>query len=132
MIDLSTNLHIFFSIFCQINSKLKKKNLFMKRVSCTFNGDVINSKSGHGYIILQIQSKLHFCVINRIKKLFVCQFSLPLQRNKVFSYKEKETEISSLPFWRRVIKGLVFTGRYLCRCTANLGEFGVGLHLIIL
>lgn len=70
----------------------------MKRVSCTFNGGVINSKSGQGYIILQIQSKLHFCVINRIKKLFVCQFSLPLQRNKVFSYKEKETEISSLPF----------------------------------
>lgn len=70
----------------------------MKRVSCTFNGGVINSKSGQGYIILQIQSKLHFCVINRIKKLSVCQFSLPLQRNKVFSYKEKETEISSLPF----------------------------------
>lgn len=68
----------------------------MKRVYIQW--DVINSKAGQGYIILQIQSKLHFCVINRIKKLSVCQFSLPLQSNKVFSYKEKETEISSLPF----------------------------------
>lgn len=53
----------------------------MKRVYIQW--DVINSKAGQGYIILQIQSKLHFCVINRVKKSF-------LSAN--FRYRFKETK----------------------------------------
>lgn len=57
----------------------------MKRVSCTFNGGVINLKSGQGYIILQIQSKLHFCVINRIKKAFCLPiFATASKKQSVF------------------------------------------------